>query len=184
MTGTRGQTLAAYITVLYKRPALLTVAVFRMPLHMMHFFHKMCMGTGGMRAFLVIMMSIAVLVMVFLLMAVTFMPMIVAAAAGVAVLVMVFMFMAVTFMSMSVATTAGITVLVMMLLLMTIFFLFHNTISLLHSFLKGKVRILHFFKNSIQGIPADYACSDSLFFRVNHMDHGLFQNIHDVFVIQ
>ena len=128
--------------------------------------------------------GIAVLVMVFLLMAVTFMPMIVAAAAGVAVLVMVFMFMAVTFMSMSVATTAGITVLVMMLLLMTIFFLFHNTISLLHSFLKGKVRILHFFKNSIQGIPAGYACGILLLFRVNHMYHGLFQNIHDVFVIQ
>lgn len=160
-----------------------------------------------MRAFLVIMMSIAVLVMVFLLMAVTFMPMIVAAAAGVAVLVMVFMFMAVTFMSMSVATaagiavimvvfmamafmsmgvatTAGIAVLVMVILLMTKFFFFHNTISLLHSFLKGNVRILHFFKNSIRGIPADYACSDSLFFRVNHMYHGLFQNIHDVFVIQ
>lgn len=153
-----------------------------------------------MRAFLVIMVvlmavtfmsmivattaGVAVLVMMFMFMAVTFMPMIVATTAGIAVGVMVFMFMAVTFMSMSVATTAGITVLVMMLLLMTIFFLFHNTISLLHSFLKGKVRILHFFKNSIQGIPADYACSDSLFFRVNHMYHGLFQNIHDVFVIQ
>lgn len=175
MTGTRGQTLAAYITVLHKRPALLTVAVFRMPLHMMHFFHKMCVRTGGMRAFLVIMV---------VLMAVTFMSMIVATTAGVAVLVMMFMFMAVTFMPMIVATTAGIAVGVMMLLLMTIFFFFHNTISLLHSFLKGKVRILHFFKNSIQGIPADYACSDSLFFRVNHMYHGLFQNIHDVFVIQ
>lgn len=175
MTGTRGQTLAAYITVLYKRPALLTVAVFRMPLHMMHFFHKMCVGTGGMRAFLVIMM---------VFMAVTLMSMGMAAAAGIAVLVMVFLFMAVTFMSMIVATTAGITVGVMVILLMTKFFFFHNTISLLHSFLKGKVRILHFFKNSIQGIPADYACSDSLFFRVNHMDHGLFQNIHDVFVIQ
>lgn len=128
-----------------------------------------------MRAFLVIMV---------VFMAVTFMSMIVATTAGIAVLVMVFMFMAVTFMSMSVATTAGITVGVMVFLLMTIFFLFHNTISLLHSFLKGKVRILHFFKNSIQGIPADYACSDSLFFRVNHMDHSLFQNIHDVFVIQ
>lgn len=153
-----------------------------------------------MRAFLVIMMvfmavtfmsmgvaaaaGIAVLVMVFLFMAVAFMPMIVAAAAGITVLVMVFMFMAVTFISMIVATTAGIAVLVMIILLMTKFFFFHNTISLLHSFLKGKVRILHFFKNSIQGIPADYACSDSLFFRVNHMDHGLFQNIHDVLVIQ
>ena len=117
-------------------------------------------------------------------MAVTFMPMIVAAAAGVAVLVMVSLFMAVTFMPMIVAAAAGVAVGVMVILLMTKFFFFHNTISLLHSFLKGKVRILHFLKNSIQGIPADYACSDSLFFRVNHMYHGLFQNIHDVFVIQ
>ena len=34
-----------------------------------------------------------------------------------------------------------------------------------------------------KGIPAGYAIKDSLLFRMNHMYHGLFQNIHNMFII-
>ena len=96
MAGTQRQTLAADVTVLHKRMALFTVAVLRMPLHMMIFLHKMCVGTGGMRSLLMFMMVfVVVMVMttaagVAALVMVLVVVMVMTAAAGVAVLVTVF----------------------------------------------------------------------------------------------
>ena len=67
MAGTQRQTLAADVTVLHKRMALFTVAVLRMPLHMMIFLHKMCVGTGDMRSLLMFMMVFVVMTMIVLM---------------------------------------------------------------------------------------------------------------------